>query len=84
MAKRYTNQRREEVRKREARNKMKDKPKVNITDEIICAKCGKFSGWTNDDLRYISGEREIKCKECGKPCIQALCKKKSINNNSNE
>jgi hypothetical protein len=81
MTKRYSNQRREEVRKKEARKKILEKPKIVITDEIICASCSKFSGWTNDDLRFVSGEKEIKCTNCGKPCIQTLCKKRNISNN---
>lgn len=81
MPKRYSAQRKEEIRKRESRQKAKEKPKIPITGEITCMKCGEFSGWTNDDLRYVSGDREIKCKECGQPCIQTLCKKRNLSNN---
>ncbi len=67
--------------KNKTKEKLNEKPKTTITNEITCNNCGKFSGWTNDDLRFVSGEKEIKCTACGKPCIQALCKKRNIHNN---
>jgi hypothetical protein len=81
MSRKYYSQRTEEIRKKNEKKKIKENPKIVITNEINCNNCGKFSGWTNDDLRYISGEREIKCTNCGKPCIQTLCKKRNISNN---
>jgi RNase P subunit RPR2 len=53
------------------------KPKIEITDEVTCAKCKKPSGWTNDILRYVSGERELKCKQCDEVCIRVVGKKYS-------
>jgi len=74
MPKRYTNTRREEIRKKNARQKRSKKNKIEITNEITCMKCGKPSGWTNDDLRYVGGQKEIKCQSCKKPCIQLFGK----------
>lgn len=81
MSNRYNTQREKDRIKKKAKEKLNEKPKITITEEIICNHCRKFSGWTNDDLRYISGEKEIKCTKCGKPCIQTLCKKKNLSNN---
>jgi len=77
----YYNQRNKQRMKKKTKDMLNEKPKIIITNEIPCNHCGKFSGWTNDDLRFVSGEKEIKCTNCGKPCIQSLCKKRNINNN---
>lgn len=37
---------------------------------IICNGCRKDSGYKNDDLIMVRGNKDIKCKECGKVCIQ--------------
>lgn len=79
MGKKYEMQRKEEIRKKKAKVVFKTKTKIKITDEVICCECNKFSGWTNEDLRYISGNREIKCQQCHKPCIRALLKSGNIN-----
>lgn len=81
MSRKYYSQRTEEIRNKKERAKTKEKSKIIITNEINCNNCGKFSGWTNDDMKYISGEKEIKCTNCGKPCIQALCKSNNIISN---
>ena len=78
MPKKYTHHRRGRMADSKEPAKS-NKPRINMTDKIICTRCGQFSGWTNDDLKYISGEREIKCQNCKKPCIQTFCKNKKIN-----
>ena len=84
MTKIYTNKRSEEIMKKKRREKSQEKPKIIITPEIICGSCNKFSGWTNDDLRFVSGIGDIKCTSCGEPCIKTFCAKKNIKNSENE
>lgn len=80
----YSSKRSDEIKRKQRKEKSKEKSKIKITDEITCMECGKFSGWTNDDMRYVSGDKEIKCTNCGKPCIQTLCRKIDISNFGHE
>lgn len=43
---------------------------VKVTEEIICTKCKKSSGYKNEDFMNIKPPRDIKCKTCGKVCIK--------------
>lgn len=52
------------------------KPKLPITNDVICVSCKKPSGWDNDALRYVSGNRELKCRNCGEVCVQVIGKPK--------
>lgn len=41
---------------------------IKTTPQIICMTCGKPSGWTNEDLRFITKSRDLKCTVCKKTC----------------
>lgn len=47
--------------------------KIEIDEKVICTCCGEFSGWTNDELIYIKGDRNLKCQNCKKVCIEVIC-----------
>lgn len=81
MSRKYTARRKDEIKKRE--QKTSPKTKLEINNEIICMSCGKFSGWTNDDLIYVSGHRTLNCKSCKKPCIEIMCKTNGIETKTN-
>lgn len=54
------------------------KPEKPKTDgRVICTCCQEFSGWTNDELIYVTGNRSLKCNNCGKVCIEVKCQKAS-------
>lgn len=53
---------------------MKDKERVNTDGRVICTSCGKFSGWTNEDLIYIKSGKNLNCNNCGEVCIKLLDK----------
>lgn len=44
--------------------------KFKTDGRVICTSCGQFSGWTNDELIYIKGDRKLKCNNCGIVCIE--------------
>lgn len=41
---------------------------IKTTPQIICMTCGEPSGWTNDDLRFITKSRNLKCTVCKETC----------------
>lgn len=43
---------------------------VKITPQINCHHCNKPSGYENEDFLNIKPPRNIKCKNCGKVCIE--------------
>lgn len=51
--------------------------RIPVTDEVTCMSCKKPSGWANDVLMYVTGDRELKCKNCGEVCVRVLAKKSS-------
>lgn len=61
-------------------NEKMKKIKINIDEKVICTSCGEFSGWTNDDLVYIKGDRNLKCQNCKKVCIEVKCENAAYKN----
>ncbi len=43
--------------------------KVKISPMIQCAKCRKDSGWTNDDVKKIRQQVDLKCENCNEVTI---------------
>ena len=69
----------EKTQRVKERNKIEDnKKRMPISDEVICVSCKEPSGWANDVLMYVTGDRELKCKKCGEVCVRVLAKKNSL------
>lgn len=49
------------------------KPKTD--GKVICTSCKEFSGWDNESLMYVKPGRNLKCKNCGKVCVNIIDKK---------
>jgi hypothetical protein len=50
--------------------------KPSVSNNIRCSKCKGDSGYTNSDFLLANVNRNLNCKNCGKPCIKVLCARK--------